>query len=301
MYLPFGGTRWESGSTPTDFQFTGQRKEAGFGLYDYHARFYDPLIGRFISADSIVPQATNPQALNRYSYVVNNPLKYTDPTGHCFLVCAIVGVAAGALYGYGSQVINNLNNGKDWETALTTNIDVSYVAFTAGAGALIGGTAGLILAPVVYGASSVLGTATTAACADGDCTNEVQQTTQVIKQTTDVFSRITPTQDPIAGQVIPKSFEIATESSRFWVHPNATKHMYEFLSRNPAGVANPAGAQKMSSQVMLESFEQAVKLATEQGIRYGEKIRVGNWELIFDKARDSGLLDVIKHAVYFPD
>jgi hypothetical protein len=30
-YLPFGGTRWESGSTPTDFQFTGQRHESGFG------------------------------------------------------------------------------------------------------------------------------------------------------------------------------------------------------------------------------------------------------------------------------
>jgi RHS repeat-associated protein len=56
-YLPYGGTRWESGSTPTDFQFTGQRKEAGFGLYDYNARYYDPLIGRFVSADSIVPGA----------------------------------------------------------------------------------------------------------------------------------------------------------------------------------------------------------------------------------------------------
>jgi hypothetical protein len=45
MYLPFGGTRWESGATPTDFQFTGQRKEAGIGLYDYNARYYDPLNG----------------------------------------------------------------------------------------------------------------------------------------------------------------------------------------------------------------------------------------------------------------
>jgi RHS repeat-associated protein len=72
----------ESGTTPTDFQFTGQRKEASFGLYDYHARYYDPLIGRFVSADSIVPGAGNPQALNRYSYVFNNPLKYVDPSGH---------------------------------------------------------------------------------------------------------------------------------------------------------------------------------------------------------------------------
>ncbi|MCP4964916.1 MAG: RHS repeat-associated core domain-containing protein [bacterium] len=49
----------------------------------YNARYYDPLVGRFISADTIVPDPSNPQALNRYSYVTNNPVRYTDPTGHC--------------------------------------------------------------------------------------------------------------------------------------------------------------------------------------------------------------------------
>jgi hypothetical protein len=47
------------------------------------ARFYDPLVGRFLQPDSIVPDYANPQSLNRYSYVLNNPLRYTDPTGHC--------------------------------------------------------------------------------------------------------------------------------------------------------------------------------------------------------------------------
>jgi hypothetical protein len=42
-----------------------------------------PSLGRFASADTLVPDPTNPQAYNRYSYVVNNPLKYIDPTGHC--------------------------------------------------------------------------------------------------------------------------------------------------------------------------------------------------------------------------
>ena len=46
------------------------------------ARYYDPEIGRFISADTIVPDPTNPQSLNRYSYCLNNPLKYIDPSGH---------------------------------------------------------------------------------------------------------------------------------------------------------------------------------------------------------------------------
>jgi RHS repeat-associated protein len=51
-------------------------------LYDYRARYYDPALGRFTQPDTIVPKPGNPQALNRYAYVNNNPLKYTDPSGH---------------------------------------------------------------------------------------------------------------------------------------------------------------------------------------------------------------------------
>ena len=54
------------------------------GLYDYNARWYDPALGRFVQPDTIVPDPGNPQDLNRYSYVRNNPLKYTDSTGHWF-------------------------------------------------------------------------------------------------------------------------------------------------------------------------------------------------------------------------
>jgi RHS repeat-associated protein len=67
----------------TDFGFTSQRRE-GFGLYDYQARYYSPLLGHFVSPDSIVPDPTNPIELNRYAYTAGNPLKYTDPSGHCF-------------------------------------------------------------------------------------------------------------------------------------------------------------------------------------------------------------------------
>jgi len=51
-------------------------------LLFYNARWYDPVIGRFISADTIVPQPGNPQSLNRYSYTANNPLRFVDPSGH---------------------------------------------------------------------------------------------------------------------------------------------------------------------------------------------------------------------------
>ncbi len=80
-YYPYGD-RWESqGDLGTDKLFTGQRLD-DTGLYYYGARYYDPTIGRFIRADTIVQNFFNPQALNRFSYVANNPLKYIDPTGH---------------------------------------------------------------------------------------------------------------------------------------------------------------------------------------------------------------------------
>jgi hypothetical protein len=46
------------------------------------AREYDFRLGRWLSADTIVPDPANPQSLNRFSYVLGNPLRYTDPTGH---------------------------------------------------------------------------------------------------------------------------------------------------------------------------------------------------------------------------
>jgi len=61
--------------------FTGQREEADIGLYFYNARWYDAALRRFVQADAIVPQPGNPQSLNRYSYALNNPLRYTDPSG----------------------------------------------------------------------------------------------------------------------------------------------------------------------------------------------------------------------------
>jgi len=71
-----------SGALPTDYTFTGQRRDASAGLMYYGARYYDPTLGRFVSADTLVPSAGNPQSLNRYAYVLNNPVKYADPTGH---------------------------------------------------------------------------------------------------------------------------------------------------------------------------------------------------------------------------
>ena len=84
-FYPFGEVRWQNGTIPTDRTFTSQLAEpTGLGsLMNYNAREYSPLLGRFISADTIVPKPGNPNSFNRYSYVENSPLGAVDLSGHC--------------------------------------------------------------------------------------------------------------------------------------------------------------------------------------------------------------------------
>lgn len=82
-FLPFGDYR---GTPPTaaatEIGFTGHHQNNDVGLIYMNARYYVPGIGRFASADTIVPDPMNPQSHNRYSYTINNPINFTDPTGH---------------------------------------------------------------------------------------------------------------------------------------------------------------------------------------------------------------------------
>jgi len=81
-YRCFGSERFALSWPSFTCRFTGQPYDAETGLYYYQSRYYDPELGRFIQPDSIVPNPDSSQSLNRYSYVLNNPLKYVDPTGH---------------------------------------------------------------------------------------------------------------------------------------------------------------------------------------------------------------------------
>ena len=62
--------------------FTNQEQMPTACLLNLNARLYDPSIGKFIAADTMVPNSFDGQTYNRYAYVTNNPLSLTDPTGH---------------------------------------------------------------------------------------------------------------------------------------------------------------------------------------------------------------------------
>jgi RHS repeat-associated protein len=67
--------------------FTGEEELSVSGLVHLNGRVYDPLLARFTSADTITENPLSTQGWNRYSYVGNDPLAFTDPSGHCFLGC----------------------------------------------------------------------------------------------------------------------------------------------------------------------------------------------------------------------
>ncbi|MDW6002466.1 RHS repeat-associated core domain-containing protein [Vibrio mangrovi] len=62
--------------------YTGHEHIGEVGLIHMNARVYDPTLARFLSADTYIQASDNSQSYNRYSYVLNNPMKYYDPSGH---------------------------------------------------------------------------------------------------------------------------------------------------------------------------------------------------------------------------
>jgi RHS repeat-associated protein len=102
----------------SDRGYTGHRHN-NTGTYDLgliymNARYYLPEVGRFISPDTIVPDPSNPQSYNRYSYTRNNPVNLTDPTGHmetdgCHVTdCSLGGLINPATVSIGCKSTKNI-------------------------------------------------------------------------------------------------------------------------------------------------------------------------------------------------
>lgn len=84
-YFPYGEIRTEESfyvaEFPNDYGYTGKERDRETELLYYEARYYDPVVGRFVSTDPWSGELTDPQSLNKYAYTRNNPVKYVDPSG----------------------------------------------------------------------------------------------------------------------------------------------------------------------------------------------------------------------------
>ncbi len=111
-----------------------------------------------------------------------------------------------------------------------------------------------------------------------------------------VWDKLIPTQPVYQGTLLPRSFELITfDGQRFWVHGNATEHIYEILM-NRLRVNGPSFTMPVTTQQLLTGLHASIEQAVQKGIVYEQKIISGNWELIFSKPRQPGQLPVIKHA-----
>ncbi|MEQ4487937.1 MAG: RHS repeat-associated core domain-containing protein [Dehalococcoides mccartyi] len=180
-YFPFGSTRAESVST--DEQFTGQKKDST-GLYYYNARYYDPATGRFVSPDSVGQNLLNPQTLNRYTYVLNNPLKYTDPSGHwIFAVFAVIRVAI--------TIYNVVTTAKDIVTAVQNPTPGNILMAAVGVlDPSPGNKAGKVAVGLV----------------DNAATNTAEKVVKAaVKQTDDAVEQVAKSADNPTGQILKNS------------------------------------------------------------------------------------------------
>ena len=100
LFYPYGASRSENGTKAIAHKYTGQELDSTTGLYNYGARYYDPSLMRFISADNVIQDASDPQMLNRYAYVRNNPIRLVDPTGNSPVQPSMT---CGACYGFNTD------------------------------------------------------------------------------------------------------------------------------------------------------------------------------------------------------
>ena len=107
-YDVFGTVRTSTGTT-SRFGYTGELHDSETGYTFLRARYLNPAHGRFVSRDTVQPNAEGTQGYNRYGYVANNPTNWTDPSGHAVTqqdLCAHgVSLLFGQLFAFASGLL----------------------------------------------------------------------------------------------------------------------------------------------------------------------------------------------------
>jgi RHS repeat-associated protein len=217
--------RFDDGDLKTDRTYTGQRSYANdFGLMYYNARWYDPAIGRFAQADNIEITAGDIQSLDRFAYTLNNPIQYTDTTGHVVdpVTLGLIGGAIGFVGNVGFQMASSMISGesKDISQAFS-KVDWKSAVMYGVAGAVAGATYG---AATPYLASTAAG----AAVAGGLSGLVSGQVTAVADATWDAAANVVTSEDPL------------NTLENNWVGENARESMGAFFSSaHDAGFMDP--------------------------------------------------------------
>ena len=129
-----------------------------FGLINMNGRMYDPIMSSFLSVDNYVQSPENSQNFNRYAYCLNNPLKYTDPSGEMFVLDdMVIGMFVGAALGVAMNGVNNYLNGQSFFNNFCQAASIG--ALSGLAGGLFSGVANCCLTVGGFYAGAISGAA----------------------------------------------------------------------------------------------------------------------------------------------
>lgn len=158
-YSPFGERRNPTVANPNGLGYSGDMTKRGytghemldsFGIVHMNGRIYDSRLGRFLQADPVIQDPSNTQNFNRYTYVWNNPLAYTDPSGFIS-----VGDLARQLAGI--FIASYLPGASFWGAGANgalANISAGFIGGVVSTGNLQGGLAGAFSSGVMYAGSN---------------------------------------------------------------------------------------------------------------------------------------------------
>jgi len=296
------------------FSFTGYQLDASTGLMYAQARYYMPEVGRYISEDGYKGTILDPQSLNLYGYVTNNPINYIDPTGNMKW-----SQTDDLVLGIKDSVGETIENLTSWETYQGLwQLGVAIYKGDLSASELISSIAQSAIEPVTYVWNNADDVFLEDPCDEevrtygkktGDVLQAVAGSSAAIKAVVKVAPKleklltsfqkgagnagfgIRATQPLLEGTNIPKSFVLngmKVGENELWVHPNATKHMAEFVN----SAANRTGHATLVEREMMASFQSAVDQAIPLLTSGRNSITVGGWELGIDAGTG-----VIYHAL----
>ena len=149
-YDPWGNRTTTRNTLSFHRGFTGHEHLTIYGVINMNGRMYDPTVGRFLAPDNFVQMPDFSQSFNRYSYCLNNPLKYTDPSGE--FLHLVVGALMGGMF---NIIMNGTNIHNFWQ-------GLGYFGIGAAAGAISAGIASGVNVAMTGGTftSGFVGTAT---------------------------------------------------------------------------------------------------------------------------------------------
>ena len=223
-YTAWGEVRYTWGSTFTNYTYTGQYSymddpttagvTEGFGLMFYNARWYDPALGRFAQADSIIPlESQGVQAWDRYAYVNNNPVRYLDPSGRSIFDSYMQGWSN---FSTAANVLISPNT-----SAYSKFYAGTYMVAWGGAHALLGVGVGMLACAAsgpacVKAGEALLGIG--GACKYGDC---LDRAASAVKDAA-----------PVIQDLVDDAFQIADDAF-VAIHPSAADASIETFGLDP--------------------------------------------------------------------